>query len=193
MSLPQDVASTLPVGGVLLAPEGITTLGLEDFELGGVAIQDASQGLMSYTWRCYVSGLDVYLERIGSGVSTLLFQQSGIKTICFSFDQNMRPTVAYRTEQGQTFLRWYDSVAQLYRTDGFGDLRDPHITLDDKRAMSLETSDVIFAYIRGSNLCYRQQRDRYTVEYVLKAGLPADAKFKALGMANNLRLQFEIV
>lgn len=193
MSLPQNQESTLPVAGAFLPPENASTVGLEDYERGGVAIQDASQGLMGYTWRCYVVGLDVFIERVGSGAPTLLFQQSGITAIALAFDQNMRPAVAYRTTSNLTFLRWYDSVDQVYVTDSFGDLKDPRLTLDDKRPQSVQTSDIIFAYIRDANLCYRQQRDRYTVEYVLRAGLPADARLKTLGMSDVLRLQFEIV
>lgn len=192
MSLPDGVPSTLPVPGAILDPDGLGSVGAEDWEKGGVAVQDASQGLMSHTWRIYVSALDVMLQRNGEA-ATVLFQQSGIIEIALAFDQNMRPVVAYRTSNNFTFLRWYDSAAQVYTTDTFSDIRNARLTLDDKRAASTDFSDVIFAYLRGTSLCYRQQRDRYTVEYVLSAGLPSNTKLRSVGMADNLRLQFELI
>jgi hypothetical protein len=42
--------------------------------------------------------------------------------------------------------------------------------------------------MRGTSLYYRQQRDRYEVEYLLKTGL--NAKLVRVGMNKGYRLQF---
>lgn len=192
MSLPENSLSTINVPGTMMAPDDLSPVIVEDWELGGVDLLDTSGGLMAATWHIYVSGIDVMIQKLGAA-ATVLFQQSGIKEIALAFDQNMRPVVAFRTASSLTYLRWYDTQSQQYVTDGFGDLKNPKLSLDDKRPMSSSTSDVIFAYIRENNLCYRQQRDRYGIEYVLDAGLSETMKLKSIGMGDGLRMQFEVV
>ncbi len=191
MSLPNDTASTIGVSGVFYDPDDNSRGPLEDFERGGVAVEDTSQGLLAYNWRMWVDGNDVLLQRDGAS-SAVIFSTGGIQDIAFAFDQNMRPTVAYRNSSETLLLRWYDSLTHTYRTDSFGVGRNPRLSLDDKRLSQSSLADVIFAYIRGSTLYYRQQRDRYQTERVLKAGIPESVVLKTVGMTRGLRLQFEL-
>ncbi len=130
----------------------------------------------------------------GSAASYVrLFNQAGIVSLSFCFDQNMRPCVAYETSSG-VFLRWYDSAVVNYVTTSWGaTFRSPRVTLDDKRLTQFATrSDIIFAYIRGEFLCYRQQRDRFTTERVLQGGVGPNTKLNNVGMNRVLRLQFDL-
>ena len=66
--------------------------------------------------------------------------------------------------------------------------------LDDKRqsATAQGNNDIILAYVRAGKLYYRQQRDRYEVEYLLAEEIPAKVLTR-IGMSKNYRLQFEFV
>ena len=167
---------------------------LEDWELGGRALNDSSEGLQVHTWHGFaLSNGQVYLEAPGQP-STLIFTAAGITEMRFTFDQNMRPFIAY-TQNLRPKIRWYDTVGggnvitQL--TDGDRNLR---CALDDKRDMqtSQGANDIILTYLRGSSLYYRQQRDRYGVEYLLTNSIPAQYLLR-FGMNRIGRLQWEFV
>lgn len=190
--LPENRASVIPIAGLFQAPDDQRTSPLIDQELGGVALNDPSQGLRLQTWTLsYQNNVDIVL-RPQFGSPTVLFSASEVSEVALTFDQNMRPIVAYRQE-GDLFLRWWDSLASAFTVTNFGEGLSPRLALDDKRESQRGDSDVIFAYIKGSSLCYRQQRDRYETERVLRAGLDAATRIKAIGMTRNWRLQFELV
>jgi len=190
--LPNNVASTFPMSSIYLAGDGNRVSKLEDFEMGGIAIQDPSQGLSSYLWRCWVEDSNVFLQRDGAAPD-LLFIQSGIVDIALGFDQSMRHNVAYELNNGDVGLRWFDSVPSAYVTTVFTGYRNPRLALDDKRIEQIGNSDLIFGYIRAGNLAYRQQRDRFQTERILKTGIQPNIRLKNIGMGTNLRLQFELV
>lgn len=191
MSLPENTVSVFPVPGVFEPPDGKRGQQLEDFEAGGVAVQNTSEGLSAYEWRCWVDGIDVKLQRVGAAEQTV-FQQADIAEIALAFDQNMRPSIAYTTVTGSLYLRWYDSVIQQYTTTSFGTARNPRLSLDDKRPENSSGSDIIFAYIRGTTLYWRQQRDRYQTEYVAATNIGAKTSLLDIGLTKTLRFQFQI-
>lgn len=190
--LPTNEPSSLPVPGLLLDPDGRRLVPTIDYEMAGIGIEDTSTGLMSHLWTCYLDNTEVYVQREGAA-PVKVFSRSDITELALAFDQNMRPVIAYRVSTGLVYLRWYDSIAQIYTTTAFGALRNPRLTLDDKREKMEGSSDVIFAYINNANsLCYRQQRDRYEIERVVRAGLDPKVQLRSVGMGNTLRLQFEL-
>lgn len=81
----------------------------------------------------------------------------------------------------------------VFDTSPGAGIRSPVLSLDDKRKSQSGTSDVIFGYIRNSDhmLCYRQQRERFTVEHELTQ-LDARSRLRNLGMTTKLRMQFEV-
>jgi hypothetical protein len=191
--LPGNVASTVAVPSEFTPPDDQVSSPLIDFERGGLALNNPSLGLNYQNWSCFVApnGLDVQVQA-ESGAPITIFQQAAIETLTFTFDQNMRPCVAYQIGD-VVYLRWYDSVPQAFVVTAFANIRDPKLALDDKRITQLAlNSDIIFAYISGTNLCYRQQRERFNTERVIRTGLPASLGLKNIGMGRNLRLQFEI-
>lgn len=191
MSLPQNAESLVPVPSAFLTPDDEVTIAMIDYEAGGVAIQDPSQGLTGYTWKIFQVNLDVFVQRNGAD-PVLLFSQDNITSLSLAFDQNMRPNVAYTLADGTVALRWFDSTIQNFRTTNFGTARCPRLTLDDKRIEMTTTSDVLFFYIKGDELCWRQQRDRYGVERVLVNGILPTTVLKNVGMNTVYRIQFEL-
>lgn len=193
MALPENTASSVAVSGLFLPPDDLLTSPLIDYEVGGAAINDSSQGLLLRQWRAFYNRPDGWLYlQAGNDDPIQWIQDFQITELSFSFDQNMRPAVGYVSNDVMR-LRWYDTTINNYRTDIFGGGRNPRVSLDDKRTLSTGLSDVIFAYIRGDSLYYRQQRDRYTVERLLRTGIESTIKLKNIGMTRGLRMQFELV
>jgi len=196
--LPSNAPSAFPLPGRFLSPDDRVTGDLIDHERGGIGLNDASLGRDVQEWSCWYDGVEVIAAPDG-GQQYQLFTHAGIEQLSFTFDQNMRPLVVF-IAAGETKLWWYDPMASAYVSTSFGtSFKSPRLAMDDKRAMATSTSDVIFAYIRydsGSSshaLCYRQQRDRYQTERVLRTGLSSRTRLKNIGMSSNLRFQFELV
>jgi hypothetical protein len=182
------------MGSTLLAPDDRARSNLmEDFERGGVALNDPTQGLNVRTWQIFTDGSEVRVSYIGAATSTLLFTGTGITEVSLAFDQNMRVAVGY-VEGGVTKLYWYDTVAAAMTHTTFANCRSPMVTLDDKRqiATQLGSNDVIFAYIRDGSVRYRQQRERYEVERTLDTVDSASSRITQIGMGRNNRLQIRV-
>jgi len=159
-----------------------------DYEDGGVAIQYPTQGLLVKRWRARLVGPDVIVDA-ADVEPFVLISGAGITEISLTFDQNMRPTLAF-VQDGVAKLRWFDSLPGEVVTTSYAGIRTPRITLDDKRYTQTSSSDIILAYIRVSDgaLCYRQQRDRFQIERVLDEG-PHKGLIK-IGFSRQLQLQF---
>lgn len=169
---------------------------LQDFEQGGIAIGDPTQGLNVQTWELRVLGNDVRVRPYPNGAYTTLFAEVGIQEIGLSFDQNMNPTIAYKAGN-LCKLRWYDPTPgkQKFVTTGLPGVRDIKICLDDKRSARRDFSDILVFYLRDDpsvqpqKLYMRAQRDRYGIEYPvgnLPQGVTALHK---VGMAINQRIR----
>ena len=189
--LPQNRSSSISFGGIYLPPDERTTSPLVDYEMGSLAINDASGGLMQRAWKSYMDDIHVMLQPDG-GAPMLLFSALDITELALAFDQNMQWTIGY-IQAGVLKLRWFDSLSGGYVTSVFDNARNPRMTLDDKRAETLAQSDVILAYLRGTSMYYRQQRDRFLIERELRSNIYPGMKLKNIGMNRNLRLQFELV
>lgn len=186
--IPLNRLSVTPQPAEFLEPDDIETpSSLVDYELGGVDLNDASQGLRVRNWRLRMVGNDVRINADGVPETTL-FTRSGITELSLAFDQNMRPYVAF-IQNGQAILRWYDTLAQQ---QVFLDLAEgtvtPRVCLDDKRPLQVGASDVILAYVLNDNLYFRAQRDRFEVEYLLQANV--GGRLIRVGMNRKYRLQF---
>jgi hypothetical protein len=95
-------------------------------------------------------------------------------------------------EAGQAKLQWFDtSVGEQVITFLDPDVVTPRVTLDDKRNRQSEIADVILAYVRLGGLYYRQQRDRFLIEYLLDAG--PHTGINKIGMNKHFRLQFSMM
>lgn len=155
-----DSASFLP-------PRDKPRIPTTSWELGGVALSNTSEP-MQYHWYGYVKDKAIYLHRSGAEPVTVLAFEGNVTEMSFSFDQNMRPTIAY-VEDGIAKLYWYDASATNNVITLYPDIKNPRLSLDDKRGFNVSNSDIIFAYVADHNrLCYRLQRERYGVEHTLR-------------------------
>lgn len=138
----------------------------ESWELGGVALSDPSEDLTKYVWQAWTDGTTITVKRDDLDTYHVVLMDSNITEIDLTFDQNMRPCIAY-VANGISKLYWYDTQQSKQVIDEYPDIRNPRVSLDDKRRFNVANSDIIFAYQKGDTLCYRVQRERFTIEHVL--------------------------
>lgn len=163
---------------------------LEDTELGGVGINDSSQGLQVARWDAYYDNGGVYaFSAEVAPMPVVIMSRPDLVSFSFTFDQNMQPAVAWETAS-EAGLYWFDTTIPGY-TDVLlpAGARTPRCTLDDKRAISnlVGTSDIILVYLLGDELYFRAQRDRFLVDYLLGTGF-SENSLEQVGMGTELRL-----
>lgn len=175
---------------------------LVDWELGGVYLNDPSQGLHVKLWKLEAkpnidtAQVDVIVSAPG-GVAVgeperVLFSGADITEVALSFDQNMNPFVAYM-QGGDPKIYWYDpTVPGMTHTTLPAGCYDLRCTLDDKRSFNVTDSDIVLGYIRAGNLCIRYQRERYLTEHILRAGIGSNARLVSMAMNNGSRMQFRL-
>jgi len=189
--IPEERLSSTAVIAPFMGARNAPDIGpLLDRENGGVALQDPSQGLLAKEWLGTCDGSQITLS--AEGVSpTVVITDTDITEFSFTFDQNMNVAVSY-VAGGSTKLNWFDLTVNQQVTTVFGaGYLTPRVSLDDKHPLASDTSDVIFAYVLNDNLYYRQQRDRYQTERLLKAGLNGFL-LRKIGMNTKNRFQFQI-
>ncbi|MBI1450375.1 hypothetical protein IL972_00285 [Acinetobacter sp. FL51] len=188
MSLPKYSLSLIQVPMSFLVP--LRNNQLIDYEWGGIDIQNSLQGLLVGIWQCFYEDREIKITN-GDKIYSLILDVENVTAVSLAFDFNMNPNVVYVTN-GKTYFWWYDTVAQKHITTEYGgDFISPQLSLDDHRLHQSANADIIFAYIRNAKLCYRQQRDRYQIEYVL--GDAKNQKLTQIGMSKNYRFQFRTV
>lgn len=187
MSLPDGVLSTTAEPFVFSGGRFLPVTKVVDYEMGGIDINDASEGLLYQRWRAQLIRGQVIVDA-PTVDPFVLIESADITEISLTFDQNMRPALAY-VEAGTAKLRWYDSTIPGYDVISLpaGSIT-PRVAMDDKRAKQATISDIILAYVRSGSLYYRQQRDRFLIEYELSTGITTG--LIKIGMNNRLRFQF---
>lgn len=135
---------------------------------GGEVIADATKGLTGYTWKAYADiNSRVYVGREDSGNPVYIFQGDDITQVDLTFDQNMRPFIAY-VDKGRAnyyhFSRATSSYARVPLPIGW---TFPRCELDMRDTKDIPNSDIILGYIRGDKLCFGIQRERYLTERVV--------------------------
>lgn len=195
MSLPTNALPYQTPVDAWLSPDAAGRPSLtEDYEEGGIAIQDPTQGLQVQDWYFHLVGNVVSASPDPYATETNLITVAGITELSGSFDQNMNVTIAY-VVAGQAYLYWYETATETQITTTLAaDVRSPFVTLDDKRApaTTITSNDTLLFYIRGTSLYYRQQRDSYSIERELYTSVEADQVILRAGMASGLRLQLEL-
>lgn len=191
--LPGNVLSTTPIVGNFLPPRqtvrSMPALGMVDVHYGGIAIGNPTAGLQYQLWTAQALPGGIYLSAPNTPQYAILPGVAAL-WVALAFDQNARPFIAWADKNGQCSYYWYDTVGLNYVTSLVSGLvYRPFATLDDARPPQLQTSDVIFAYVRSGELYFRAQRDRYGVEYDLGPA-PASLQLAQLGMNTRNRVQF---
>lgn len=165
---------------------------LIDYCMGGVELNDPSQGLDNTLWKLELNKQtgELKLGKHGENGEVLLTDKA-IKKVSLAFDLNARPAYVLEYDNHVKFT-YYDTVTSQNVTVNFDGVRSPYLTLDDRRVENSAGSDILFCYIKGQQLCVRYQRDRYTVEHSLHELSHDDYTLKRVGMAVNLRVLFAL-
>ena len=174
-------------------PDDITRLPrTTDFELGGTALNNPSQGLQVQNWKFSYSGGNVVVAPDPYAVETVLFAQANVTEVSGSFTQNMGATVVF-VANGQATLWFFDTNlgAMTFVNLPVG-ARTPMLALDDKRASASSYSDILLFYLLNNDLVYTQQRDRFTIPRVLHTFSGPLVSILRCGMNKGLRLQIEV-
>jgi hypothetical protein len=191
--IPEHVLSTELRQALFYTPDSYDPSPIVDWELGGIALNDPSVGLQYQVWKCYLH-IDGVLEEsnvwIGpeAGPFEVFYAGGDITEISFCFDQNMNPFLAYVEDSVAKFY-WFDTVVSDYVvTELPVGSRSPKCCIDDKRDVHTSTSDIILTYMRTDKLYYREQRDRYLIEYELADGYPGlDVLIVGMNKVNRLQ------
>lgn len=173
--LPEHKLSSIPIVQLYLYPDNIDPDPFKSWELGGIALNDPSQGLQVQAWyaRLFKDGV-TETDHVYIGAEFVpeqeIFVNVAMEEISLAFDSNMNPCFAYMNA-GVAYFYWYDTVVSGYVTTTLPTgSRSPKCCLDDKRPLENATRDILLSYMRDDKLYYREQRDRYTVEYLLTSG-----------------------
>lgn len=188
--MPSNSLSSTAVASRFAGARAKSITKLLDYEDGGIAIQDPSAGLLYQAWRARLINDKVWVDAPNTE-EFVMFSAPGMTEISLTFDQSMRPALAY-VQDGISKIWWYDSgVDRMVITEIGAGIITPRITLDDKRVIASgnnQNNDIILAYVRDEKLCFRQQRERFLVERVLASGIKTG--LIKVGLNRQLRLQF---
>lgn len=196
MALPGNTFFDGGEGSAFLAPDNFSSkIQTVDRELGGIAISDPSQGLQYQEWECswLFSDSTISVYPVGSTTKTPIIVVPNVTKVSFAFDANMRPSVAY-TSNNISYFRWFDTVSNDYTTSTFAGARDMCVTHDIKTQELVQSNvtDVLLFYLIGNGVFYRRQRDRYTIEYKIATLSNDKAILRNAGLAANNRVQLKL-
>lgn len=195
--LPNNALSLGAPASALLVPDDLGRNDpLVDYELGGIALSDASQGLQIQNWRIrVVSSTTVLIAPTPYTSETTLFTGTNITEISLSFDQNMRPCVAF-IDSGVAKLYWYDPVAGMSVIQPIDSgITSVFVTMDDKRSAATvgNINDILLIYNKNGSLNYRQQRERFQTERTLALLQSTLGYIRKCGMSTGWRVQIQVV
>lgn len=196
--IPQGRLSTTLVEGAYLPAEHIPFQALTSYEMGPLAIEDTSEGLIYQAWKVTYNRTtgDVTLIPTITGVPVVVLTVLDIKYITFTFDQNARVTITYTTSTS-SYMYWYDTdIASTVTTDLGTDVITPSISLDDKRVTQSAVNDMLLWYTKEEiggtyELFMLRQRDRFLTEYSMATGVPY-SRLANIGMTDELRVQLTV-
>jgi hypothetical protein len=190
MALPSTTLSSTSIPASWTNPyQRSRTNPLIDYEIGGIGIQQPGQGLNIRVWKGYYEAGKIYVTPEEGGPITEVLSAANVTEIGLTFDQNMRPTVCYVDDDGLK-LFWYDSTIPGMTTTTFPNAISGMVRLDDKRTLQSATSDILFVYLEDGKLKFRQQRERFQVEYIIKD--TSAERVIQVGMNTKWRIQFQL-
>jgi hypothetical protein len=197
VAIPDNRLSSLLISDHFLVPDDLVTYPLMVFELGGIGLNDPTEGLRVQTWtlRYFPASGDMVISADNTS-PTVLFNRPDVTEIDLAFDQNMNPFVCF-VQDGTARFWWFNTdTAQTEFTDLPANSLTPRCCgADDKRETQTIASDIILCYVNNGALKMRMQRDRYIQEYTLQSPFlhpvyELPAVIKKVGMNQKNRLQW---
>ena len=162
----------------------------EGYEYGPSALYDTNSELTAALWKYTYRDNQVFMKKDGTDTEIAIDTVMNATDIAVCFNQSSQPVIAYMAG-GITYLKWFDTNIQEYVVTELGPgLSSPRIILDIKDKKSSQSDVVLFYFRNNQTLCARYQRDRYSIEYVLKSTSPH--KILRVGMNKINRVQFLI-
>lgn len=189
--IPNHTFMMAPPSSPFLWGAELLSTDVESWEMGGVGISDPSKGLTHQLWHGVLDkDTGTVLLDAPNTPQFVLYSEAGITQMDFSFDQNMKPCLAF-TQNGVAKFWWYNTVNLQYEIITLTGAMTPLTLLDDKREGLLGSSDIILFYLRNGRLYYREQRDRFTVEY--DSGISGVRRLVRVGFTEGLRVQLAVI
>jgi hypothetical protein len=194
--LPNEALSATVLSGTFLSPRTDLrnpnlTNALVAYHIGGVAVNDPSQGLLYQTWQGTYDGTYVNVQGLTNlNTYAAVGPLANIQWFDFAFDNAMRPYVVYVDVALNSWLYYYNTSTSSFATISLNCDPWPFCFMDDTRATQSSACDVIAAYTRAGDLYFLAQRDAFGIEYNLGA-IPAGKPLVQTGMNNVNRVQFE--
>jgi hypothetical protein len=166
-------------GSIDRRPDTFSWSYLTCFTFGPVAIADFSQGTLNRVWKFRCDGNAIYGARQADSVSYdpefLLFEFAGVPAVEIdaAFDQQGRVFICAERPTGlggapEVWAYYFDPFAAAFVFVAKGSGRTPRALLDDPNDTAL--GDILLFYMNDNRpaICYRQQRDRYDIEYLVQ-------------------------
>ena len=189
--IPQHTFTVAPPSSPFLWGSELLSSDTESWEMGGVGISDPSGGLTYQLWHGVLdTATGTVLLDDPNTPQFVLYSEADITQMDFSFEQNMKPCLAF-TQNGVAKFWWYNTVNLQYEIITLTGAMTPLTLLDDKREGLLGSSDIILFYLRDGRLYYREQRDRFTVEY--DSGISGVRRLVRVGFTEGLRVQLAVI
>jgi len=167
----------------------------EFYSYGGIALNNASEGLMYQKWKAHVNiEGKIFIGNEAEGyVSSSPFAVMGQGRVSLGFDNNMAPIIGLQTAN-QFLIRYFETLTQQYETKTITGTRCGMLTIDDPRDGTEAWRDVVAIYIRNSDnmLCYRLFRERYDVENEVMVIDELQTLYK-IGMTVERSFRFQLV
>lgn len=156
---------------------------------GGIDIGDGSQGREVQFWTCSYDGTDINVVPEVTG-SSFALPVADVLSCCLAFDSNMAVAICYTKADGG-YLYYFNSLSSTFQTLFLADVSSCRVAVDKTAPFFDAQSDVIFAYIDASDILHwRQQRDRYAIEYTVGPAV-AGKPLARMGPNEENRLQLQ--
>lgn len=185
--IPNNRFTASPVIGTFLYLVDQEYIPLQQTVMGGISLNDPSKGRLYQPWTVKYSGGNI-LVNPGAEATVFTLPVSGVTSVSLAFDNNMSPVIAWTSVNGAN-LYYYNTLGLTYTTRYFEGINSCRVCVDNPEDYYDGASDVIFGYTLNNNLCYRQQRDRYDIEYIISE---SSRILSRMGPTTANRLQFEL-
>lgn len=185
--IPGNQFTTTPDVKPYIPPYNLPYNPLEQTVLGGIALNDPSQGRMYQNWVIYYDSPYIRIKPEGGSVVFSL-EMANVTAVSLAFDSNMNIAIAYQKNSG-SYLYYYNFDVSAFSTLEIAGATSCRAVVDDPRTFYTPDSDIMFGYTLNGNLYYRQQRDKYLIERLIG---PADGILLKMAPSEGNRLQFEL-